>query len=104
MVAHDQSGTSTQLRASDQVAQIMDALYLQSGGGVELAAAGAPLSAIAERADRVAQWSRNPLGHIAIDARWIAPPEGVSARGWVQAIARAYRSTTGAHAEQPAAR
>ncbi|WP_067842552.1 hypothetical protein [Nocardia lijiangensis] len=104
VVTHDQPGTSTQLRASDQVAQIMDALYLQSGGGVELAAAGAPLPTIAERAERVAQWSRNPLGHIVIDARWIAPPEGVSARGWVQAIARAYRSTTGVHAEQPAGR
>ncbi|MCP2278386.1 hypothetical protein SAMN04244553_6046 [Nocardia amikacinitolerans] len=100
VVAHDQTGTSTQLRASDQVAQIMDALYLQSGGGVELVAAGAPPSAVAERADRVAQWARNPLGDIVIDARWIAPPEGVSPRGWVQAIARAFESTAGAHAER----
>ncbi|MCP2321357.1 hypothetical protein APR12_006748 [Nocardia amikacinitolerans] len=100
VVAHDQTGTSTQLRASDQVAQIMDALYLQSGGGIELVAAGAPPSAVAERADRVARWARNPLGDIVIDARWIAPPEGVSPRGWVQAIARAFESTAGAHAER----
>ncbi|MFF0531321.1 hypothetical protein ACFYT3_23410 [Nocardia amikacinitolerans] len=104
VVAHDQTGTSTQLRASDQVAQIMDAFYLQSGGGVELVAAGAPPSAVAERADRVAQWARNPLGDIVIDARWIAPPEGVSPRGWVQAIARAFESTAGAHAERSTSR
>ncbi|WP_433599999.1 hypothetical protein ACQPXH_31225 [Nocardia sp. CA-135953] len=36
VVAHEQTGTSAQLEASDQVAQIMDARYLQSGGGVEL--------------------------------------------------------------------
>lgn len=104
VIAHDQTGTSTQLRASDQVAQIMDALYLQSGGGVELAAAGTPPAAVHERADRVAHWARNPLGDTVIDARWIAPPAGVSPRGWVQAIARAYESTAGAHAERPAPR
>ncbi|MGV9610626.1 hypothetical protein [Nocardia xishanensis] len=104
VVAHDQTATSTQLRASDQVAQIMDALYLQSGGGVELAAAGTPPAAIPEHADRVARWARNPLGDIVIDARWIAPPEGVSPRGWVQAIARAYESTAGAHSEQTVSR
>ncbi|WP_435591233.1 hypothetical protein [Nocardia sp. bgisy118] len=104
VVAHDQTGTSTQLRASDQVAQIMDALYLQSGGGVELVAAGTPPDAIAERADEVAEWARNPLGDIVIDARWIAPSEGVGSRGWVQAIARAYESTAGAHSEEPVSR
>ncbi|GAA5098422.1 hypothetical protein [Nocardia iowensis] len=94
VVAHDQTGTSTQLRASDQVAQIMDALYLQSGGGVVLAAVASPPPSIAERADVVAQWARNPLGDVVLDARWIAPPEGISPRGWVQAIARAYDATT----------
>ncbi|WP_225727714.1 MULTISPECIES: hypothetical protein [unclassified Nocardia] len=93
VVAHDQTGTSTQLKASDQVAQIMDALYLQSGGGVVLAEVGAPPASVTDRADRVAQWARNPLGDVMVDARWIAPPEGISPRGWVQAIARAYELT-----------
>ncbi|WP_067573980.1 hypothetical protein [Nocardia acidivorans] len=90
VVAKDQTGSATQLKASDQVAQIMDALYLQSGGGLELVAAGAPPEAVAERAARVAEWARNPFGDVLIDGRWIAPPEGVGPRGWVQAIARAY--------------
>ncbi|WP_109525172.1 MULTISPECIES: hypothetical protein [Nocardia] len=92
VIAHGRPGASTQLAASDQVAQIMDALYLQSGGGVESVAAGAPPRSIPERAARVAEWARNPLGDIVIDARWIAPPDGVSARGWVRAIARSFRS------------
>ncbi|RDI66183.1 hypothetical protein [Nocardia pseudobrasiliensis] len=93
VVAHDQTGSATQLKASDQVAQIMDALYLQSGGGVELAAAGSPPASVVERADRVARWARNPLGDVIVDARWIAPPEGLSPRGWVQAIARAFEDS-----------
>ncbi|MFC9441176.1 hypothetical protein, partial [Nocardia sp. NPDC057030] len=97
VVAHDQTGTSTQLKASDQVAQIMDALYLQSGGGVVLAAVAPPPRSVAERAETVAQWARNPLGDVAVDARWIAPPEGISPRGWVQAIARAYDATSLEH-------
>ncbi|WP_433564328.1 hypothetical protein ACQP1O_02625 [Nocardia sp. CA-151230] len=96
VVAHEQTGSGTQLKASDQVAQIMDALYLQSGGGVELAAAGTPPVSVAERAQRVAEWSRNPFGEVVIDGRWISPPAGVSPRGWVQAIARAYDATAAA--------
>ncbi|WP_433670242.1 hypothetical protein ACQP06_02795 [Nocardia sp. CA-136227] len=90
VVAHEQTGSGTQLKASDQVAQIMDALYLQSGGGVELVAAGQPPVSVADRARRVAEWARNPFGETVIDGRWISPPAGVSPRGWVQAIARAY--------------
>ncbi|MGW5387663.1 hypothetical protein [Nocardia sp. NPDC003963] len=89
-VVQEETGTSTQLKASDRVAQIMDALYLQSGGGVEIATAGEPPTDISARARRVAQWVRNPLGRAAVDSRWIAPPEGVSPRGWVQAIAAAF--------------
>ncbi|MEV4129492.1 hypothetical protein [Nocardia sp. NPDC049707] len=96
VVAHGQPGTFTQLEASDQVAQITDALYLQSGGGVELVAAGPPPPLVSARADRVAQWARNPLGDVVVDARWIAPPEGISPRGWVHAIARAYEADAGA--------
>ncbi|WP_024800828.1 hypothetical protein [Nocardia sp. BMG51109] len=92
VVAKDQTGSTTQLKASDQVAQIMDALYLLSGGGIELVDAGRPTGSITERADLVARWARNPLGDVVIDARWIAPPEGLSPRGWVQAIARAFEA------------
>lgn len=91
--AHDQTGSTTQLKASDQVAQIMDALYLQTGGGVELVAAGSPPGSAEERAERVAEWARNPLGDAVVDARWIAPPDGLTPRGWVQAIARAFEAT-----------
>ncbi|WP_405133716.1 hypothetical protein [Nocardia sp. NBC_01388] len=90
VVSKDQSGTATQLKASDQVAQIMDAMYLQSGGGMELPGAGTPPDAVAERAVKVAEWARNPFGDVVIDGRWIAPPPGVGPRGWVQAIARAF--------------
>ncbi|MFI7191354.1 hypothetical protein ACIBQ0_16595 [Nocardia nova] len=90
VVAHEQTVSVTELKASDQVAQIMDALYLQTGGGMELAAAGVPARSVTERAERVARWARNPLGDEIVDARWIAPPEGLSPRGWVQAIARAF--------------
>ncbi|MEU6564497.1 hypothetical protein [Nocardia nova] len=94
VLAHEQTVSATQLKASDQVAQIMDALYLQTGGGMELAAAGDPAPSVSDRARKVARWARNPLGDDIVDARWIAPPEGLSPRGWVQAIARAFDSTT----------
>ncbi|MFI5715296.1 hypothetical protein [Nocardia sp. NPDC051750] len=89
-VVQEETGTSTQLKASDRVAQIMDALYLQSGGGVEIVAAGEPPAAVGRRAERVAQWAKHPLGPAVVDARWIAPPAGISPRGWVQAIAQAF--------------
>ncbi|MEV6325687.1 hypothetical protein AB0M45_31650 [Nocardia sp. NPDC051787] len=98
VVAHEPPGISTQLEASDRVAQIMDALYLQSGGGVVLAELASPPASVAERADRVARWTRNPAGEIVVDARWIAPPDGISPRGWVQAIARAYTAVASAPA------
>ncbi|WP_174184921.1 hypothetical protein [Nocardia barduliensis] len=88
MVAHEQSGFSAQFKASDQVAQLIDALYLQSGraraGGTRTAAGLG-----AGPADRVARWAHDPAGEFAVDcsARSISP------RGWVQAIVRAYRAT-----------
>ncbi|WP_054816595.1 hypothetical protein [Nocardia arizonensis] len=88
-VTHERPSTSTQLAASDHVAQIMDALYLQCGG---IVSAATPPASVRERADLVADWARNPLGDIALDVRWIAPPAGVSARGWVGAIAHAFRT------------
>ncbi|NKY29027.1 hypothetical protein [Nocardia gamkensis] len=98
VVAHEQSGFSTQLKASDQVAQIIDALYLQSGGGLVLAELASPPASVADRAARVARWAHDPAGEIVVDARWIAPPEGISPRGWVQAVARAYRASASAPA------
>ncbi|MCP9621381.1 hypothetical protein FOH10_28515 [Nocardia otitidiscaviarum] len=103
VVTKDQTGSTTQLKASDQVAQIMDALFLQSGGGVELADAGAPPESVAERAERVALWARNPFGETVVDGRWIAPPPGVSPRGWAQAIARAFDEALESGAGQPSA-
>lgn len=93
VVTYQQRGFSTQLAASDQVAQIIDALYLQSGGGLVLAELAQPPASVTDRAERVARWARDPVGAFVVDARWIAPPEGISPRGWVQAIARAYRRT-----------
>lgn len=90
VVAEETGSSATQLKASDQIAQIMDALYLQSGGGVEIAAAGEPPTSVPARASRVARWAKNPLGDDVVDARWIAPPDGVSARGWVRAVAHAF--------------
>lgn len=96
VVAHEQSAWSTQLRASDQITQIMDALYLQAGGGARFAA-GDPPALVPERAAAVARWARDPRGAEGVDARWIAPPPGISPRGWVRAIARAFESGRGAH-------
>uniref|UniRef100_UPI002458C63E hypothetical protein n=1 Tax=Nocardia wallacei TaxID=480035 RepID=UPI002458C63E len=93
VVASDKTPSSTQLKASDQVAQIMDALYVQSGGGMEIVVAGEPAGSVSERADKVARWARHPLGDVVVDARWIRPPEGMSPRGWVRAIARAFDAT-----------
>ncbi len=103
VLAHEQTVSATQLKASDQVAQIMDALYLQTGGGMELAAAGDPARSVTERAQKVARWARNPLGDDIVDARWIAPPEGLSPRGWVQAIARAFDGTANSERKPAAA-
>ncbi|MFC8046221.1 hypothetical protein [Nocardia sp. NPDC057353] len=96
VIAHEQAAWSTQLRASDQITQIMDALYLQAGGGARFAA-GDPPAQVPERAAAVARWARDPRGVDWVDARWIAPPPGISPRGWVQAIARAFQPSPGAH-------
>ncbi|MCX4093449.1 hypothetical protein [Nocardia sp. alder85J] len=95
VVAREGTGSTTQLKASDQVTQIMDAMYLQSGSGVELVPLGPPPISIGERANLVARWAHDPSGGVALDARWLAPPEGLSPRGWVRAIARAFRKTGG---------
>ena len=78
------------LRSSDQVANIMDALYLQAGGGMARRHTGRPPQAAAERARVVARWVREPMSQYEVDTRWITPPDGVSTRRWVGEIARAY--------------
>jgi hypothetical protein len=90
---------SVSLRASDQVAHVMDALYLQSGGGASHDIAADPPERMTDRAIVVARWVRDPSVGM-LDARSVAPPPGASARRWVSAIAKAYREDT--PAAQPA--
>ncbi len=85
--------TTTVLKASDHVAHVMDALYLQANvRGAEPNGADAPPRAVAERAAVVARWAREPDTERHVDVRWIAPPEGVSTRRWVGELARAFES------------
>ena len=82
--------TTTMLRASDEVAHIMDALYLQSGGGIDAFVATPPPAEAEERAAAVARWVQDPVVAEPLDSRWVAPPEGMSARRWVVVLAHAY--------------
>jgi hypothetical protein len=82
--------TTTVLRAADHVAHIMDALYLQSGGGIGSARPIPPPQSSTERAAVVAGWVHDPVRSPTLDAKWVTPPEGMSARRWVVAVARAY--------------
>ncbi|GGK59697.1 hypothetical protein [Nocardia camponoti] len=102
VIAPEQNATSTQLKASDQVAQVMDALYLLAGSGIVIPAAGEPPADVAERAAVVAEWARNPLGDLFVDARWIAPPPGVSPRGWALALAAEYDVVVATEEKAPA--
>lgn len=102
VVAPEQNATSAQLKASDHVAQVMDGLYLLAGSGIVIPAAGEPPNSVPERAAVVAEWARNPLGDLFVDARWIAPPPSVSPRGWVLAIAGEFESAVAAAGPAPA--
>lgn len=82
---------TTVLRASDSVAQIMDAMYVQSGAGM-FATADGPPDSVSERSRIVAHWVRDPENSDVIDTRWIAPPEGMSPRRWVLTIAAEYNT------------
>ena len=68
--------TTTTLRASDEVAHIMDALYLQSGGGIDAFVATPPPAEAEERAAAVARWVQDPVVAEPLDSRWVAPPGG----------------------------
>ena len=82
--------TTTTLRASDEVAHVMDALYLQSGGGIDAFVATPPPAEAEGRAAAVARWVQDPVVAEPLDSRWVAPPEGMSARRWVVVLAHAY--------------
>ncbi|MFC6009996.1 hypothetical protein [Nocardia lasii] len=101
VVAPEQNATSAQLKASDHMAQVMDALYLLSGSGIVIPAAGEPPNSVSRRAAVVAEWTRNPLGDLFVDARWIAPPPGVSPHGWMLALASHYDDAVAAAKTAP---
>ena len=90
VVVEDQTHTTTVLRASDHVAHIMDALYLQAGGGIDTQAATPAPEDRTARARAVAAWVHDPIATDVLDTDWIAPPAGFSARRWVGEIARAF--------------
>ncbi|MFC9767938.1 hypothetical protein [Rhodococcus jostii] len=90
VVEGDGKGSTTVLRASDAVAHVMDALYLQAGAGMlETDEQDLPESA-AERARILARWIDDPVASDVLDTEWIAPPQGMSPRRWVLDLADAY--------------
>ncbi|MFC0448409.1 hypothetical protein [Rhodococcus jostii] len=90
VVEGDGKGSTTVLRASDAVAHVMDALYLQSGAGMlDTDEQELPESA-ADRARILAHWIDDPVNSDVLDTEWIAPPQGVSPRRWVLDLADAY--------------
>jgi hypothetical protein len=89
VVDGDLAHSSSVLRASDQVSQILDALYLQIGLGMGGLDDSPVPSSAAERARVVAQWvDHSP--EVPFDPEWISTPDGVSDRRWVLEIARAH--------------
>lgn len=97
VAADDLKNVTTVLKASDQVAHIMDALYLQAGGmtSPNTSLSSAPPEDAVARARAVAVWAHDPLADVQLDSRWIAPPTGMSTRRWVRAIATAYSEEFG---------
>lgn len=90
VVEGDGKGSTTVLRASDAVAHVMDALYLQAGAGMlDTEEQELPESA-AERARILARWIDDPVASDVLDTEWIAPPQGMSPRRWVLDLADAY--------------
>lgn len=83
------AGTSV-LRASDSVAHIMDAMYVQAGAGL-FANPQVPPESSRDHAQVVAKWARDPQNSaVVVDTKWIAPPPGYSPRRWVLRIANEY--------------
>ncbi|MDI9916631.1 hypothetical protein [Rhodococcus sp. IEGM 1379] len=88
VVDADSAATTSVLRASDVIAQIMDAMYIQAGAGMFDVGGREPPRSIASHSGILAGWIEDPLGSDVLDTRWIAPPGGMSARRWVLVVAR----------------
>ena len=90
VVEGDGKGSTTVLRASDAVAHVMDALYLQAGAGMLDTDEQDLPESTAERARILARWIDDPVASDVLDTEWIAPPQGTSPRRWVLYLADAY--------------
>ncbi|WP_370180824.1 hypothetical protein [Rhodococcus wratislaviensis] len=90
VVEGDGKGSTTVLRASDAVAHVMDALYLQAGAGMLDTDEQDLPESTAERARILAHWIDDPVASDVLDTEWIAPPQGTSPRRWVLDLADAY--------------
>ncbi|BAH53950.1 hypothetical protein [Rhodococcus opacus] len=90
VVEGDGKGSTTVLRASDAVADVMDALYLQAGAGMLDTDEQELPESTAERARILARWIDDPIASDVLDTEWIAPPPGMSPRRWVLELAGAY--------------
>ncbi|MCJ0904002.1 hypothetical protein [Rhodococcus sp. ARC_M6] len=88
VVDADSAATTSVLRASDVIAQIMDAMYIQAGAGMFDVGGREPPRSIASHSGILAGWIEDPLGSDVLDTRWIAPPGGMSARRWLLVLAR----------------
>ena len=93
VLVDDAEASTSVLQSSDHIAHIMDALYLQAGGGISRRDPAPPPDRNSDRAKAVANWARDPMSNLDVDTRWIAPPTGFSTRRWVGEIARAYSDT-----------
>lgn len=96
VVDADSAGGTSVLRASDAIAQIMDALYVQAGAGMFDVGRTEPLPERDEQVRVLAQWIADPLASEVLDTRWIAPPDGMSARRWVLLIAKEFGASSAA--------
>ncbi|MGK2238727.1 MAG: hypothetical protein ACI9JD_001275 [Rhodococcus sp. (in: high G+C Gram-positive bacteria)] len=94
VVDADSAGSTSVLRASDMIAQIMDAMYIQSGAGMFDVGGQEPPRAVTAHAGILAGWIADPLASDVLDTRWIAPPEKMSARRWVLLLAKELDETT----------
>jgi len=104
VVEGDGKGSTTVLRASDAVAHVMDALYLQAGAGMLDTDEQDLPESTAERARILAHWIDDPVASDVLDTEWIAPPQGTSPRRWVLDLADAYaefRKSAPIPADQP---
>lgn len=93
VLAEDPGHKTTVLRASDHVAHIMDAIYVQSAHLSGLNTGSQPVVPPMnprERARCVSIWLVDPAQQPAVDLEWIAPPGGMSARRWVVMLANEY--------------